>query len=68
MSANVLRQMEGTFSVKEPCITLVYGFFCVTKDDLFVAIERTTGEMLCENPFKPFNWSGSIFQLGKEIP
>lgn len=65
LSRRILRQIQA--SVTEPCITIVNGFFSVVKDDLLVAIDKTTGEISNENPFKPFDWPGTTFQLGKKI-
>lgn len=56
--------MHEASSVTEPCITLVNGFYCVVTNDHVVAIDKTTGQISSENPFKPFDWIGSTFQLG----
>lgn len=61
----MLRQLHEASSVAEPCITLVNGFYCVVINDRVVALDKTTGQISNENSFKPFDWTGSTFQLGK---
>lgn len=66
LSAKMLRQMEGLTSLKEPCITIVNGFFSIVKYDLLVALDKTTGGISSKSPFKPFDWPGSTLPLGKK--